>query len=142
MDLQEQLKALKELSSALDCKYETCINNIQELGMSSVVVYRELVEQFPGIKDMKEYGILFTGAQRNFVEKALEAKLREDKIVTVNRIPVPQGSPEIRLKDFQTKLLDNENKRSEESKRRRILVRLRSTVKYSTQNLESITFGI
>lgn len=25
MDLQEELKALKELSSALDCKYETCI---------------------------------------------------------------------------------------------------------------------
>lgn len=91
---------------------------------------------------MKEYGILFTGAQRNSVEKALEAKLREDKITTVNRIPVPLGAPEIGLKDFQTKLLDNENKRSEESKRRRILVRLRSTVKYSTKNLESITFGI
>ncbi|KAI3864323.1 hypothetical protein MKW92_053820, partial [Papaver armeniacum] len=45
MDLENDLRALKDLSSALDCKYASCINNIQELGISTAVVYRELVEQ-------------------------------------------------------------------------------------------------
>ncbi|KAI3943635.1 hypothetical protein MKW92_051981 [Papaver armeniacum] len=138
MDLENDLKALKELSSALYCKYARCLNNIQELGLSTAVVYRELVEQVClyilhfFIWVFKEYETLFTGGQRFSIEKALEAKLRKDILTSVN----PQGAPEIRLM-FQKKLVANENKSVEESNRRKILVRLCSTVKYSANTLES-----